>query len=356
MSEVEHESLRTAFVIGPIGDKDADIGSSGRSLYEDSIQIFEEVIVPACRAFGVDPVRVDKFSRTGEITDQIFRFIRDADLVIADVTGANPNVMYELGARHTTGKLTIQIGERDRLPFDVSAIRTIFFKRSESGLIEARRRLSDAISVGMREGGDPVTITRIWNESSREIVSVAATSSDLDEPGYLESVAEAEEAITALPAVIGSIIGIMEEITELTRDSSEQIEKLNHNGGSAAQKLAIAERHASRLEDPAARMAEAVNDYRRSVHAVQAGLLYLVERARSDDTAESRDFLKIVERLSTSAKESIEGVESFLIALQEGEKSARSVRRINRTMSATLREYIATSEVVGGWREAIVKH
>ena len=40
--------------------------------------------------------------------------------MIADLTQANPNVMYELGLRHTQKKLTIQIGEAGRLPFDVT--------------------------------------------------------------------------------------------------------------------------------------------------------------------------------------------------------------------------------------------
>lgn len=114
-----------AFVIGPIGDKDAADGSPARKAYEEGIQIFEEVIAPACTAFGLDVSRADMISRTGEIPEQIFRQLRDCPVVIADLTSANPNVMYELGLRHTTGRVTIQIGEKGRLPFDVASIRTI---------------------------------------------------------------------------------------------------------------------------------------------------------------------------------------------------------------------------------------
>jgi hypothetical protein len=65
--------------------------------------------------------------------------------VIADVTGGNPNVMYELGLRHSKAKATIQIGQRQRLPFDVAAIRTIIFPRTDGGLIEVRRQLVEAL-------------------------------------------------------------------------------------------------------------------------------------------------------------------------------------------------------------------
>ena len=137
-----------AFVIGPIGDRDAPDGSDARTAYEEGVQVLEEVILPACSAFGVEATRADGIAKPGEIPEQIFRHLRDAPVVIADLTGANPNVMYELGLRHTTGKLTVQIGERGRRPFDVAAIRTIMFKHSAAGLVEARKALSKSLAVG----------------------------------------------------------------------------------------------------------------------------------------------------------------------------------------------------------------
>ena len=112
------DSPLVCFVISPIGDRLAEPGSDERHTYEESIQTFEKIIQPACKHVEIeDPIRADAISRQGEITEQIFRHLKSADIVIADVTGANPNVMYELGLRHTTGLLTIQIGEKDRLPF-----------------------------------------------------------------------------------------------------------------------------------------------------------------------------------------------------------------------------------------------
>lgn len=108
------------FVIGPIGDKNAEYGTEQREAYEQAIEVLEEIIQPACGAFGLEPLRADEIADPGEIPEQIFQHLRDDDVLIADLTGANANVMYELGLRHATGKLTIQLGERDRLPFDVS--------------------------------------------------------------------------------------------------------------------------------------------------------------------------------------------------------------------------------------------
>ena len=75
-------------------------------------------------------------------------------MVIADLSGGNPNVMYELGLRHTKAALTVQIGEVGLLPFDVRAIRTIEFRRSEGGLVEAREALMQQLREGLRGNFD----------------------------------------------------------------------------------------------------------------------------------------------------------------------------------------------------------
>ena len=54
-----------------------------------------------------------------------------ADLYVIDLTSHNPNVFYECGRRHETGKPFIQLlRKRESLPFDVSGIRTITYDTS----------------------------------------------------------------------------------------------------------------------------------------------------------------------------------------------------------------------------------
>ena len=125
--------LPTCFVIGPIGDMHAEIGSETRATYEKGIQLVEQVLEPACSTLGLRLVRADKVSRAGEIPEQVCRLVRDSEVVVADLSGGNPNVMYELGLRHSLNKLTIQLGEAGHLPFDIHAIRTIEFEAPRYG-------------------------------------------------------------------------------------------------------------------------------------------------------------------------------------------------------------------------------
>jgi hypothetical protein len=91
--DASEHGIESCFVISPIGDRQAPFGSDERQRYEEAIQIWDYVIEPACQASRIEPVRADRISEPGEITEQAFVRLRDDDLVIADVTGGNPNVM-----------------------------------------------------------------------------------------------------------------------------------------------------------------------------------------------------------------------------------------------------------------------
>ncbi|MEP9361228.1 hypothetical protein [Sphingomonas sp. KR3-1] len=114
---------RTCFVISPIG---AD-GSEIRARANDFLELLAE---PALQMFSFDVIRADKIQQATAITGDIIRLVQESDLCLIDLTDSNPNVFYECGRRHETGKPFIQLvakGHEGALPFDVAGIRTIIY-------------------------------------------------------------------------------------------------------------------------------------------------------------------------------------------------------------------------------------
>lgn len=117
----EVEKLKTCFVIAPIGDE----GSETR---RRSDQVLTHIIKPATKECGYEALRADEISEPGIITSQVIQHLIDDQLVVADLTGRNPNVFYELAVRHTVKKPVVQIIQADEtIPFDVAPSRTIHF-------------------------------------------------------------------------------------------------------------------------------------------------------------------------------------------------------------------------------------
>jgi hypothetical protein len=74
----------------------------------------------------------------GIITSQIIERVVEDDLVVADLTGANANVFYELALRHAVRKPVLHIIAKDQsIPFDVSMSRAIPYDLADPDSIES---------------------------------------------------------------------------------------------------------------------------------------------------------------------------------------------------------------------------
>lgn len=91
--------------------------------------LYKEVVRPVCSKLGFKAFRANDVFRPGVILQDIRRGIVEADVIIAEITPANPNVFYELGYAHALDKPTILLANRhtEKLPFDISGYRVIFY-------------------------------------------------------------------------------------------------------------------------------------------------------------------------------------------------------------------------------------
>lgn len=98
-------------------------------------ELFDSVIKPVCESKGLEPVRADDMYTNGLIVNDIIQSIQSSSVIISDITPDNPNVYYEVGYAHAAGKNVILMCDRDRekLPFDLSGFRTIFYSNTISG-------------------------------------------------------------------------------------------------------------------------------------------------------------------------------------------------------------------------------
>lgn len=181
-------SQKSCFVISPIGSKGTDIRAR-------SDQVFKHIINPVVSDLGYKADRADKITEPGMITDQIIEHLIVDDLVVADLTGRNANVFYELAIRHAVRKpIAIMISDGEDIPFDVSQSRAIQFNyRDLDSVAECKIELEKQISFleskpdqvfspissainlrAMRESDDPSA-----QRDARILSSIQALQTDL---------------------------------------------------------------------------------------------------------------------------------------------------------------------------------
>jgi hypothetical protein len=84
---------------------------------------------PAIKKAGLNPVRADTdIFGTGKIIDQIWAGLNRANVLVAELTGRNPNVLYELGLAHALHKPVVLVSSNEAdVPFDVRHVRVIYY-------------------------------------------------------------------------------------------------------------------------------------------------------------------------------------------------------------------------------------
>ena len=149
-------------------------------------------------------VRGDEHSDPGLITPTIIAAILEADLVVADLSGLNPNVFYELAVAHAYETPTVLIQkESDKIPFDLKDMRTVKYNLSDPQQLEDAQATLRKYALHALEGETQVTPLSSANR-------------------YL-SVAESSDPVAQ------SNVQILEAITDLGFDLSRQIRQVTAN-------------------------------------------------------------------------------------------------------------------------------
>ena len=129
--------------------------------FADEFDAIYRLIHRCCQEQGLECVRADEDLNTGKITDKIYYHIKSSGIIIADLTGRNANVFYELGLAHAVSNKVILLTQSiPEVPFDLRDFSIIEYSNSFSGSEDLANKLSKLLdgmarSVDFEPGENP---------------------------------------------------------------------------------------------------------------------------------------------------------------------------------------------------------
>ncbi len=110
-------------------------------------EIYEDIVKPNVVSLGLKITRADEIFGTRPIMQDIWEAVFQSSVIIADVTGKNPNVLYEVGLSHALGKPTVMLTQNiDDVPFDLRHFRCILYENTPRGGVKLSSDLAATIS------------------------------------------------------------------------------------------------------------------------------------------------------------------------------------------------------------------
>ena len=201
---------KVCFVISPIGKE-------GTELHTRFKEVFEYIIKNAVKASGyeLNVLRADDIDQAGSFIKDILENLYSSFVVIADLTGQNPNVFYELGVRHSLRPRTILIAQSvDDIPSDLREYRTIVYDTSAKGAANFAKRLKNYLTQLHKEPERPdnPVLDRIGSIFENQLSQLEAEKQNLqDELSNLQQ----ERASKPEKRVIASVFGRVNRILQL---------------------------------------------------------------------------------------------------------------------------------------------
>lgn len=202
------------FVITPFTDEHLELYKALKNEFEDLYEF----------------VNAGDTGNVQNILKDIIQPIYDADIILADLTGLNSNVMYELGIAHTMNKKTIMITQDnlDGLPFDLKQYRTQRYTTHFTGFNNLRSFLSasfDSAIKGSAVFSNPVQDFLSTTKISNVICETTNPEEESEDKGFIDFLADLYQASEKLGNEITNMTNDMNLMSDGVDDCSQKIEK-----------------------------------------------------------------------------------------------------------------------------------
>ena len=301
--------------------------------------VFDKLIVPALEGCGYEVKRADSDLDQQNVLKDVVRGIADADLVVAELTSRNPNVLYELGLSHALRRNTVLITQAiEEIPFDLRAYRVIRYSTQfdeVDELLKELQAIGEANLKGEIAFGSPIIDFLPDQASERKMVPRTETDSTDDSRDDQRS----SELESTPEGFLDAIITISEAGTEITGRMA-RISKWTEEVGKEFQQTTAAAQNIQEEEDSgmvlkmhrlAGEMAKGLDAYAGHLKAeaplleedvqrlINGGLAYTSWLASQEDIdpLQALENRQTFEDLGNAMKEGLGGVTAFRKTLVE---------------------------------------
>lgn len=314
---------RTAFLMVPFDPQFTAV----------SRQIIQELV-----SFGIQANRADDFAHSRSVLQDIVASIEQSDLIIADLTGLNPNVMYELGLAHGRGRPVILITQSiATIPFDLRAYRVLeyspmigdfdlfmdAFRERIRQFIAGTLAFGSPVSDYLREPLSPIESGMM----ATEVTTAQAEAGILDHALAVQEGTEAiVEAFTKIMEATNEMGGTTDRATQFIQDATGDPDPRNR-----LTKLALGARLASDgLRKYRTIIAEIRGSAETTWDALEAGLEALIANGSVED-ADTAAFEEIA-AVTEDSRASLAGMRGAIAG------TVGFDRGLNHEISATVSE------------------
>ena len=317
---------------------------------EDFDGVYSGFIEPVLKEAGFTVDRADNIESQQNILRDIVEKIHQSALIVADLTGANPNVFYELGLAHALRKPVILLTQRVAdVPFDMKSYRLLEYSTHFQFIGEAKQKLA-SYAKGFAEGtvkfGSPVTDFYLGEHLPTTAVEPAQSEiTTEDAPGMLDHVVELNDGYNQLASIVEGLISDLYDLNSAVEGATDDLARINANPNASSAKAAqnVLRRLAERVAKFNSQLKLANNEYSNIAQNTDDSLEFVVafqlEQSASTESS-TEDQNEFFTSLRSLQSKTVEARDSQLDFATKMDSLPRVERRLNREVARATEEVL----------------
>ncbi len=309
-------------------------------------EVYSFLIQDAVASAGFEVRRADDLISQNNILKDVITSIVQSDLIVADLTSANPNVYYELGIAHALNKpvilMTQDIGE---LPFDLRSYRVVSYGTHFAKMMIAKNELSAMAKealLGKVPFGNPLSdfapSSLPTSPQQRQFCPIEPEVEG--ERGFLDYIVNFEEGME----ILGSIVeAVGHQLNQTTPEINLVGEKLNNPKElTNKQKRELVRNLAAHISNFGRFVKPKNNEYRTKIKEVEESLEYMLSGKIPLIEGEGlENFIKTLDGVERAAYEGRAGFTGLVEVMDSLPNVEREFDKAKKSMSSELRTFIA---------------
>ncbi len=307
---------------------------------EEFDAVYESFMKPVLQGVGFEVHRADDIESQQNILKDIVDRISSSDLIVADLTGGNPNVFYELGLAHAIRKPVILATQSvEEVPFDLKSYRLLEYSTHFVEIEKSKQKLIDYAN-GFLEGnvpfGSPVTdflpadLEPSWATEAQPYKIV-----EQDERGFLDHLIDINGGYRRLTEIIAEVTGAQDDMTQSVEDATGELTRISANpsDSSPAAVRAVSRRLAERIGTFNSRLKQANVEYASIAQDTENSLEFVVSFQLEHGELEEPAIAEGIASLRQLLPAVIEARDTYLGLAKTMAELPRLERRLNREVT-----------------------
>jgi len=175
------------------------------------------------------------------------------------------------------------------------------------------------------------------------------------EPGFVDILAEGEEAMERLTEILRRYGELMAEVNAITQTSTDEVTASDSRGGGFGARLTVAKRLAENLKPPVSEMDALSDEYLRQTYTVDAAVDYLIGSVESgqEQLEDMRAYFGAIVEAAYTVEECAPVHASYVHSVRGLAKISRSLIPASKTLARSTNRVVSGSDTIIRWRERI---